>query len=173
MADTYVNARTRLTWECAKGHQWNAVPNSIKSGSWCPDCARRLRGDALRLDIEAMRQMAKTRGGTCQSKTYLNSRTKLSWKCGEGHQWEANPSNISSGKWCPYCSGNIRLTIEKMQQLAAERGGKCISGAYVDNRTKLLWECSEGHHWKANAELIRRGLWCPKCRRLKKNGSAR
>ncbi len=43
LSDTYVNAHTSLLWECTKGHQWEARPNNIKSGTWCPYCARMAR----------------------------------------------------------------------------------------------------------------------------------
>lgn len=37
----YVNSKTQLLWQCAKGHQWNATAFSIKiRGSWCPVCYR-------------------------------------------------------------------------------------------------------------------------------------
>ena len=29
VSSVYVNSMTKLTWECAKGHQWEAIPNSI------------------------------------------------------------------------------------------------------------------------------------------------
>ncbi len=31
----YVNNKTHLLWECAAGHQWEAVPSTVKGGSWC------------------------------------------------------------------------------------------------------------------------------------------
>jgi len=39
----YKNARTKLTWECNKGHRWKASLDNIKSGKWCPVCAKDLR----------------------------------------------------------------------------------------------------------------------------------
>jgi len=39
LSETYINARTKLEWRCAKGHIWHAQPYSIKSGCWCPKCA--------------------------------------------------------------------------------------------------------------------------------------
>ncbi len=61
-----------------------------------------------------MRVTAAKRNGKCLSKKYINSTTKLLWECSEGHKWEAIPSSIRFGKWCPYCSGNRKLdkTIE-------------------------------------------------------------
>jgi very-short-patch-repair endonuclease len=30
--------------------------------------------------------------------------SKYSWKCHEGHQWEAIANDIQQGSWCPTCS---------------------------------------------------------------------
>ena len=38
LSEKYINAKTKLKWECTKGHQWEAVPSSIKRGSWCTKC---------------------------------------------------------------------------------------------------------------------------------------
>jgi len=56
-----------------------------------------------------------------------------------------------------------RLTIQEMQKLAAIRGGKCLSKKYLNNRTKLLWQCSKDHVWKASPDNIKSGSWCPAC----------
>ena len=44
LSQTYVNANTHLLWECEKGHQWKAIPNSIKRGSWCALCSNKRKG---------------------------------------------------------------------------------------------------------------------------------
>ena len=43
LSNEYINANSHLLWECSKGHQWKAIPNSIKRGSWCPICAKENR----------------------------------------------------------------------------------------------------------------------------------
>ena len=95
--------------------------------------------------IKQMYQLAKRRGGKCLSKAYINNSTKLLWQCEQGHQWEAKPNNIKTGYWCPYCAGNAKGTLEDMQQLAKDHGGKCLSKEYINTSTKLLWECKQGH----------------------------
>jgi hypothetical protein len=40
LSDNYVSARTKLPWECAQEHRWEATPDNIKRGRWCPKCAR-------------------------------------------------------------------------------------------------------------------------------------
>ena len=40
---------------------------------------------------------------------------------------------------------STKLTIEQMQALARKHRGKCFSKRYVNNRTKLRWQCAKGH----------------------------
>ena len=112
------------------------------------------------------------KGGECLSTQYLGARVPLSWKCSEGHNWEAAPVNITSRKsWCPYCDGqkSDRTNIAYMRKVAVERGGDCLSIAYKNSKTKLLWRCSEGHEWEAiPLNVINKGSWCPTCGNMKK-----
>lgn len=55
--------------------------------------------------------------------------------------------------------------IDQMHELADACGGECLSDIYINNATKLQWECSEGHQWKASSVNVRlRGRWCPTCK---------
>ena len=119
--------------------------------------------------IIEMHSIAKERGGKCLSEHFLNMNTKLRWECSKGHQWGATPHNVIKGSWCKKCANqqkaaNRRLTIEQMKEIAIERGGKCLSQKYINSKTKLKWECSEGHQWRATPDSIKyRGSWCPIC----------
>ena len=56
-----------------------------------------------------------------------------------------------------------------MQELAKEKGGKCLSSEYINTQTKLKWQCSDGHIWFAKPRSIRNnGSWCPECKGTKK-----
>ena len=118
--------------------------------------------------IDKMKDIAMKRGGECISSDYVNCKTKLEWKCSQGHSWKTTPSVIIKGHWCPICASKTRvngqrLSIETMKLIALERGGKCLSNEYVNNRTKLLWECKFGHKWYARSNHIKKGQWCPYC----------
>ena len=56
-----------------------------------------------------------------------------------------------------------KLTNEEMQEIAKKKGGKCLSTVYVNDRTKLKWQCEKGHKWEATPHGIKRGTWCPYC----------
>ena len=63
-------------------------------------------------------------------------------------------------------------TIEEMQEVAVERGGRCLSEVYLGSITHLEWECAEGHRWRAIPNNVRRGGWCPICARRRRGGKA-
>ncbi|MCP4129769.1 MAG: hypothetical protein GY754_02015 [bacterium] len=115
-----------------------------------------------RQSIDDMHELAGNRNGKCLSKKYISANTKLKWQCEKGHTWEALPGNIKKGSWCPECAAK-RVTITDMQEIAVSRGGKCLSKKYVDTRTKLKWQCREGHTWEALPGNIKTGSWCREC----------
>ena len=154
----YVNSNSPLLWECASGHRWSAASESIKKGSWCPECA-----GVRRLTLEEMQRLAESRGGRCLSTCYLNGASKLIWQCSANHRWGATPSQIRKGHWCPFCARVARLTLHELQQIAAKKGGQCLSLEYANSSKLLRWRCSVGHEWQARAHSIRAGGWCPAC----------
>jgi hypothetical protein len=158
LSDFYKNAGTKLLWQCARGHTWEAIPANVMRGHWCPVCAGRGK------TIEDMRLVARDRGGECLSQTYVNNRTKLTWRCAKGHRWDAIPNSIRRGSWCPTCAGRYR-TIATMIALAKERGGTCLSSRFVGVFGKLRWRCAEAHEWDATPVTIESGSWCQQCSR--------
>jgi hypothetical protein len=149
-----------MLWECAKGHQWETTADKIKNKkTWCPYCA-----ECIKSDIDEMKELAKAMGGKCLSDKYVNTDAKLLWECDKGHRWEATGYHIKRRKsWCPICAGRQRLTIIEMNVIAQTRGGRCLSGQYVNNWTKLQWECSQGHRWESAPSSVKNGAWCPVC----------
>ncbi len=99
LSKTYLGIHSKITWQCEKGHEWSATSASIlHSNTWCPRCA-----GVAPLSLSDMQEIAKRRGGKCLSKKYSNNRTKLKWKCAEGHEWESVPLSVRRGHWCPVC----------------------------------------------------------------------
>ncbi len=102
----------------------------------------------MKYSIQDMRKAAEGRGGKCLSGTYVNRKSKIKWQCSCGYIWSAIPSNVMFGKWCPKCGGTLKGSIEKMQQMALQKGGKCLSKKYHNDRHKLEWKL----RFKCNAK---------------------
>ena len=102
----YRDARSKLLWRCAKGHEWKATPDNVKRITWCPVC-----GGRLPLTLARMQDYARSFGGRCVSKKYVNSKSHVRWSCAEGHEWESKPDHVLQGHWCPICSSGISERI--------------------------------------------------------------
>jgi hypothetical protein len=172
VSEKYINAKTHLEWECAEGHKWNAVPDVIQRGHWCPVCSKekvRLEGIRKRLTLEDARIAAIERGGECLSSGYKNSLELMIWKCDKGHVWKANFSHIRRGTWCRVChntyvAGQYHVgNIENIKKIIKMRKGILVSGDYKNAYSKFVVQCRKGHQWTINAHDIKRNHWCPTC----------
>ena len=160
LSTEYLHCKSKLSWRCGKGHEWEATPENIVQGTWCERCCRGMPN--RRLTIEDMHALAVERGGECLSVVYVNSTTKLRWRCASGHEFELEPA-YRFRHWCPECALSTRGSIDAMHALAFDRGGRCLSDDYVGHRTVLKWACGAGHVFKLNGMAVKSGAWCPRC----------
>lgn len=162
LSPQYVNSRVPMHWQCHVGHEWQATLHSVRNhGTWCPQCARNMR-----LNLGIADSVAKSRGGMCLSKDYTNTSTLMHWQCAEGHRWLAILTSVKdNGTWCPTCATVARrLGICVANEVAAARGGTCLSLQYFNVGEPLQWRCSEGHEWSASLRNVKYGnTWCPVC----------
>ena len=130
-----------------------------------------------RYTIEDMQTYAINYGGKCLSKEYINATTPLKWRCEKGHTWEADFQIIRQGGWCPQCAKQNRKEqiLEDIKTIAAKRKIRCLSTEYINDYTKLQFQCAEEHIWMATPNNIKNGRGCRKCADklsgLKKRGS--
>jgi hypothetical protein len=121
--------------------------------------------------LKKMKDIAFFMGGKLLSKNFIHIHGKLKWQCSLGHIWSSTASSVTRGNWCRKCAGSFPLTLEEFQKIASDRGGKCLSKKYVNNTTKLKFECEKGHVWKATPGSIKgtkksKGVWCLKCSKI-------
>jgi len=163
LSKEYINARTKLIWQCENGHQWQTTYDSVRRGSWCKIC-KGLEQNTLKDCFE----LANKYDGICVSKLYKNAHSKLNWRCKKGHEWLASYHNVRRGQWCPECGDfrtaeKLRTPIKDIRFLAKQRGGELVSKNHNKAKNKLVWQCSQKHRWQATYDSVRRGSWCPKC----------
>ena len=116
--------------------------------------------------MRSLQRLAKRRGGLLRSHWYFGGASKLEWQCRSAHVWKAAPNKVRSGRWCPTCAGRPKRSLEDAQRVARERGGRCLSKEYKNNKTPLLWECVRAHRWEARADRVMRNVtptWCAIC----------
>ena len=145
LSDKYVNNYTKLKWTCSKNHVWESIPSQIIKGSWCSECLGKKK-----FTINTFREIAQKNGGECLSSKFVNVKTKLLIRCNKGHEWEPIGETLLRGNWCPYCSGRVsNRTIEDFKKIAIKKNGKCLSTKFINQKTKLKYQCERGHEFEA------------------------
>ena len=64
--------------------------------------------------IEDIQELAKSKGGKCLSKEYINNSTALKFKCSNNHRFKLQWANIlRKGHWCVVCKNKeIKIDVE-------------------------------------------------------------
>jgi len=97
------------------------------------------------------------------SKEYINSKIKLKVECPEGHQYYVTYNCFYRGQRCPICYGKQRLTYDFINKEIIQNGYKLLSEKYINSKTKLKVECSEGHQYYVTYNNFYKGSRCPIC----------
>lgn len=163
--DSYSDySKQKVLWECAKGHEWEAVFKNRFKGSGCPYCANKkvLAGfnDLLTVRPEIAAQWHPTRNGDLTvSAISVGIGRKVWWQCEKGHEWEMSPSSRTGTRKlnCPYCSNQKILhgynDLQTTHPLIGEQWhptkNKNLSPKELaaGSSKKVWWQCEEGHEW--------------------------
>jgi len=137
VSPSYAAGNPKLTWRCAKGHEWEASPMAVlgKRATWCPhkDCVntapttmtpteRQARGVAVRLahELEVAKGIAAKRKGTCLSETYTRSSDGLLFRCSRGHVFTL-PFKKLKRQWCATCAATRQSYGESVSRAVLEQ----------------------------------------------------
>lgn len=163
LSNVYINSMKQMEWECSNKHIWKTSYGQIRKGTWCAKCAY----DNKRIKIEECNNIAVSKNGKCLSENVHTSMDKLLWECSNGHKWEAATSTIKYGIWCGKCHYlNQRTSIEEINGLINHKG-RCISMERETVRGKLKFICNNNHEFDSTVDNIKKGRWCPKCKKYK------
>ncbi len=167
LSTVYDGRMAKYRFRCCSGHEWEAAGYDVLRKAWCQECSsdRKRMPDGL----AKLQEKAAEHGGRCLASRYQRIQARYPFQCERGHEWMAWGTEILKGHWCPTCrtEDRQRQGIELMRLIAADRGGICVSEHYVDNNTKLEWECARGHRWWARPRQVSSaGNWCAQCQYL-------
>lgn len=163
----YTGMTSRYRFRCVKGHEWETRADNLRRETWCPVCSSERMSQLRRLTdgLQRLQVAARRKGGVCLSTEYFSTLHFYRFRCKENHEWVASGAQIFVGRWCRLCAiEEKRLGIARMQEVAHERGGQCLSTVYLNSSTKLQWMCHRGHAWFASpSNVVLHGTWCPDC----------
>lgn len=163
---TKMNARYRL--RCANGHEFDLHASCIMvKTAHCEVCRNQER-------MQAIVDMATAKGGQCLETQYLGSSARYRFVCAQGHKWTADPIRMrGKDAWCPHCAKIDRSKrrvlvdgLERLQCMATQRGGQCLSDAYMGTTAHYRMQCALGHQWQTTGSDLLGGSWCKYCAAL-------
>ncbi|MCM3778805.1 zinc-ribbon domain-containing protein [Microbacterium hydrocarbonoxydans] len=177
--DVIAGSTKRVWWQCARGHEYQAVVYSQTKadGHGCNVCLNRAvnADNCMRATHGALADQfhESLNGDKTPDNVIASTKVKFWWRCKLGHEWQAAGSNRVKGTGCPFCSGlrvlagwNDMATTHP--QLVDEWHESRNPGLRPENvragtPKQLWWRCAEGHEWQARGADRRRGSGCPYC----------
>ena len=94
----YKNSHTKITHQCAEGHEWDAPPGVILHGRGCPHCAGQVP------DKPYQQRLDELGSGFVALGEYDGAHKRIAHQCSRGHQWDASPTNVLRVSGCPECA---------------------------------------------------------------------
>lgn len=77
ISNEYNGTNHKITFECKYGHQWDAIPQIIKKGSWCPRCNGSEIPD-INIILSVLNEIKEQENDKLRKKVLLNA-IKLIW----------------------------------------------------------------------------------------------
>lgn len=165
----------KVEWECSQGHRWFASPNSrVHMNSGCPVCAGKVlvkgENDLATLRPDLAEELVDK---SSANELFVNSNHKVSWRCKNGHEWQATVSSRTQfNEGCPYCSHRRVLPgVTDLGTLYPELAEELVDSSLArdllpTSHRKVRWRCKNGHEWDAIvANRVQFGYGCPLCSR--------
>ena len=158
LSKEYKNVSTKLNYICQNGHTHSITFSDWQRGYKCPHCHGNAKNtfEEVKLSFEA-------EGYTLFSKTYKNSKTKLKYRCPNGHEHHITWNSWTNGYRCPYCYGNAKHTIDEIRKSFVAEGYTLLSTEYLSCNSKLEYKCPGGHRHSILWDSWQRGVRCPYC----------
>jgi hypothetical protein len=118
--------------------------------------------------VETHPEVARLSNGWDPALFTAGSGRKLSWKCHQGHVWEATIANLVRTGNCPYCIGAKTLKGfndlgTTNPELAEEAIGWDPTKFRPGSGKKVKWRCKQNHQWEATILSRSQGSGCGFC----------
>jgi len=125
-----------------------------------------------KLTYEFVKVSFELEGYRLLSKEYVNSSTKLEYRCPVGHFGNISWNNWNQKHRCKKCFYAVHANIQKYSlefiELEFEKEGYLLlSDEYINNYTKLEYICSNSHKHKITWGNWKQGKRCPTCKAIK------
>lgn len=164
-------------------HDFEISPNHISQGQWCCYCASKKLCDKdcetcldKSFQSHPRAQYWSSRNKLSPRQVFKYSQTNRYFVCENGHEFEATPSHIQEGKWCPKCrhkteaklcrwleNNDFLFTFQAIFKWCKNR--KCLPFDFLIDNIKVIIELDGRQHfrqvsnWQSPEEAHERDLF--------------
>ncbi|ODN41602.1 hypothetical protein BGC07_16020 [Piscirickettsia litoralis] len=159
---------------CERGHEWQTtICHRVYKVRHCPHC----RFDTLAETYPELASQWDFNNDQSPNQVAAHSRYAATWRCAQGHSWQAPVYRRTLGMGCPYCTN--RKTKASFNSLALLHPEIADEWNYDRNaftpyevsrgsKKYAWWKCPYGHEWRARIDArTSRNTGCPTCYHLK------
>lgn len=162
--EVYINNSTKMIFIDKLGNEFQMTPGNIKSGGWSPYESGLVRDSNYHM--KQLNKISLSKGGEIkEGEVYINNSTKMTFIDRLGNEFSMTPSNVKTGKWSPYESGNIHAPsyhMKELNKIALSKGGKIKEGqVYTNSLTKIIFVDNLGNEFKLTPSNVKSGGWSP------------
>jgi len=155
----YKNSRVKFKYKCPNGHIGYIKWDHWRDGHRCSVCAGNVKVDKSIIEKEFHKE------GYCVLSVFSSrGRTRVRYKCSNGHIHDMYYYNWRRGYRCPTCAGNVKKSYTYIKNAIESEGYKLLSKKYINNKSKLNLICPNNHLYKVSwDEWNRLNSRCPRC----------
>ena len=167
----YKNNKQYLDYICPNGHHHFIKWNNWKNGYRCPHCAKNAK-----LSIDFIKSEFEKEQYILLSTKYENSKYHLNYICSNGHEGSTTWNNWQRGHRCKVCStkkvnNKLKHSLDFIKSEFEKEGHRLLTTEYKDNKQKLDYICSNGHHHSVKWNAWQQNHRCPVCALINRSGS--
>ena len=113
--------------------------------------------------LKEIKKFIDNKGFILLSTEYKNNKSKLEIQCPKGHIYNVRYNNFQQGQKCPECAGNKKYTLEEIKKYIEGFNHKLLSEEYINNKTKLKFQCPNNHIFEMSYGHFQQNNRCPEC----------
>lgn len=170
----YINCDEKVCIICPEHGEFMQTPYIHLHGSACPQCGQlKSKKNKTLSDIDFIKKANNIHKSKYDySKVnYINNRTKVCIICPEHGEFMQTPSSHLSGRGCPQCANNNKLTFFNLTTEEFIDKAKNIQGnkydyskvKYINAKTKVCIICPEHGEFEQTPSSHLSGCGCPQC----------
>lgn len=170
LAEEYIDSKKPLKFLCYCGKKDSKPFEKFKSrNSCCRDCGIEKRNNSRKLSFEQVKATFKENGCELLETKYINSKTKMLYKCKCGNISRMSYENMRTGQHCRLCSYKKtaeslrKYTLEDVSEIFKAQGCQLLEKEFNNINDVLKYNCVCGRVSKIRLDSFLSGARCKKC----------